>query len=346
MSHVVHVADYGNPAPGSFIPALSALARCLHDRQQRCSFISRHVDGAVWHRGARESFDSFATVSNRLELYRMLWRAAPDLVHVHFSGWSVPATLVAYLRGVRAIWHLHSAMQDLPAGPRRALRTAKYALFGGGVHRFVTVSEALRGSIERLGAPAKRIAVIRNAVDARHFRPPTREQRAAARASLGIDRSARVLLHFGRDVAVKGSDILWQALGGARDVVLIAVGAPEPALQEFRSRVPTISVPFAADTAPFYWAADALVMPSRREGAPYTLLEALCCELPVIASDIEPLAEIGRDEPLVTLVSNDAGAFARAIEAAPRTAPQSNARAAIRFGLDRWVGEVSELYAA
>lgn len=346
MSHVVHVADYGNPAPGSFVPALLALARSLHGRRERCSFISRHVPEAVWHRSARENFDSFATVSNRFELYRMLWRAAPDVVHVHFSGWSVPATLVGYLRGVRVIWHLHSAMGETPIGMRRALRAAKYAWFGGGVHRFVTVSEALRSTIVGLGAPRTRIALIRNAVNAQHFRPPAPEQRRESRAALGIENDSRVLLFFGRDVEIKGADILWQSLTGARNVVLIAVGAPEAALREFRSRVPTIAVPFACDTAPLYWASDTLVMPSRREGAPYTLLEALCCGVPVLASDIEPLAEIARDEPLVALVPNDPHAFARAITAAPRAQIQTNGKTAARFGLDRWVREVSELYAA
>jgi glycosyltransferase involved in cell wall biosynthesis len=345
VKHVVHVADYGNPAAGSFIPALFALARRLHDRGQRCSFISRHVEGAVWHDSARENFDGFATASNRFELYRKLWRSAPDLVHVHFSGWAVPATLAGYLRGVRVIWHLHSAMGEARLGIRRALRSAKYALFGGGVHRFVTVSEALRSSLVRLGAPQERTALIRNAVDARHFRPPTLQERRDARAALGIATGARTLLYFGRDIEIKGADILWQSLAGASNVVLIAVGVPEAALREFRSRVPTVAVTFAPDTAPLYWAADTLVMPSRREGAPYTLLEALCCGVPVIASDIPALAEIARDEPLATLVPNDAVALARAI-AAPCAELPAAAEAATRFGLERWVREVSELYAA
>ena len=345
MRHVVHVADYGNPAPGSFIPALFALAARLQGRGDRCSLITPDVAGAVWHRDALENFDTFATASSRTELYRLLLRARADVVHVHFNGWALPATLAGFVRGVRVIWHLHSAMDRAPSRMRGALRCAKYGVVGRAVDRFVTVSEELRSAVVASGAPRERTALIRNAVDATHFHAPTAQQRRDVRTALGIADGDRALLHFGRDVEIKGGDVLWQALCGASDVVLIAVGVPPAALAEFRSRVKTIAVPFVADTAPLYWAADALVMPSRREGAPYTLLEALCCGLPVIASDIEPLAEIGRAEPLVTLVRNEPDALAHAIAAVRRPAVHGG-DAAQRFGLDRWVREVSELYAA
>lgn len=344
--HVVHVADYGNPAPGSFIPALFALANRLHEQGDRCSLVSREVSGAVWNRDARRTFDTFATASSRTELYRLLLRARPDVVHVHFNGWVVPATLAGNVRGVRVIWHLHSAMDRATSRLRRALRAAKYRWLGRAVDRFVTVSEELRSAIVASGAPRERTALIRNAVDAAHFHPPIAAQRLNARTSFGIGDADRALLYFGRDVAIKGGDILWQALTGARDVVLIAVGAPAAALAEFRSRVRTIAVPFVADTAPLYWAADALVMPSRREGAPYTLLEALCSGLPAIASDIEPLAEIARGEPLVTLVRNEPDALADAIGTVSTRDSVQGGDAAERFGLERWVREVSGLYAA
>jgi glycosyltransferase involved in cell wall biosynthesis len=341
----VHVADYGNPAPGSFIPALFALAARLHEHGDRCSLITPDVPGAVWHRDALQNFDTFATASSRIELYRLLLRAQADVLHVHFNGWALPATLAGFVRGVGVIWHLHSAMDRAPGRMRRALRTAKYGVAGRAVDRFVTVSEALRSAVVASGAPRERTALIRNAVDATHFHAPTAQERRDARAALAIADGDRALLHFGRDVEIKGSDIVWQALSGGSDAVVIAVGAPPYALAEFRLRVKTIAVPFVADTAPLYWAADALLMPSRREGAPYTLLEALCCGLPVIASDIEPLAEIGRAEPLVTLVRNEPDALAQAIAAVRGPATHAGDTAE-RFGLDRWVREVSELYAA
>jgi glycosyltransferase involved in cell wall biosynthesis len=346
VAHIVHVADYGNPAPGSFVPSILALAQKLHARGDRCSLISRNVPGAVWHDSAREGLDSFATASSTGELARLLWRSAPDAVHVHFVGWSLPAALVGYLRGARVIWHLHSAMRETPKGLTRLARVAKYAWLGNGVHRLVTVSDALRDAIVGLGVPAQRTSVIRNAVNTEHFRPPTPRERERVRTELGIRPGDRVLLHFGRDVSIKGGDILWRALAGVRDVVLLAVGVPPVAVGEFVARVPTIALPFVPDTAPLYWAADALAMPSRREGAPYTMLEALCSGIPVVASDIDALAEIGRQEPAVTLVRNEPAAFAQALRDVSHAGEDDVARTRARFGLDRWVSEVTSLYAA
>jgi glycosyltransferase involved in cell wall biosynthesis len=201
----VHVADYGNPAPGSFIPALFALARRLHERDDRCSLITPDVPGAVWHRDALRNFDTFATASSRTALYRQLLRAHADVVHVHFNGWAVPATLAGFVRGVRVIWHLHSAMDRAPSGVRGALRAAKYGLFGRAVDRFVTVSEELRSAVVASGAPRERTALIRNAVDAVHFHPPTAAQRRNARRAFNIADGDRALLHFGRDVEIKGA---------------------------------------------------------------------------------------------------------------------------------------------
>jgi glycosyltransferase involved in cell wall biosynthesis len=89
-----------------------------------------------------------------------------------------------------------------------------------------------------------------------------------------------------------------------------------------------------------------LVMPSRREGAPYTMLEALCCGLPVVASNIAAIAEIAAGTPGVTLVPNDPRALAAALSASKRRDVNDADGARRRFGLDRWVKEVAGLYAA
>jgi glycosyltransferase involved in cell wall biosynthesis len=343
--HVVHVADYGNPAPGSFVPAVLALANELHQRGDRCSLIAPDVPGAVWHDEARAGLDSFATASGRLDLFRQVLSAAPDVLHVHFVGWSLPATLAAYARGARVIWHLHSAMRDDRTQFQTMRQIAKYRWFGAGVRTFVTVSELLREAIVRLGVAASRTAVVRNGVDTAHFRPPSADERRNARDRFGIGEGERVLLYFGRDIEVKGGDILWQALDRQR-VVLLGVGLPERAIAEFSARVRTIALPFAGDAAPLYWAADTLVMPSRREGAPYAMLEALCTGLPVIASDIPAIAEIAHGEASVILVPNLPEALSCALRdtAEGRSSVLAGTRA--RFGLDRWVGEIADLYAA
>src|SRR6202012_5975571 len=124
---------------------------------------------------------------------------------------------------------------------------------------------SLREAMQDLGIENDRVSLIRNAVDTGHFRPPTYGERHAARASLGITESERVVLFFGRDIDVKGADLLWRAFDNKPNVTLLGVGMPQTAVAEFSKRVRTVTVPFAADTAPLYWASDVLAMPSRRE---------------------------------------------------------------------------------
>jgi glycosyltransferase involved in cell wall biosynthesis len=344
--HIVHVADYGNPAPGSFVPGIVALAKELHLAGDRCSLIVKNVDNATWHETASRSLHSFAAASTPGEVFNLLWRAAPDVVHVHFVGWSLPATTAAYARHARVIWHLHSAMENGAGRLRRFARAGKYNWFGAGVHKFVAVSDTLRRGVVDMGISPDRVTVLRNAVDTKHFRPPTAAERRQTRESLGIGESERVILYFGRDIDVKGADILWEALDESPPVVLLGVGLPPRAIAEFSSRVRTIALPFVADVAPLYWAADVLVMPSRREAAPYTMLEALCSNLPVIGSNIAPLAEIAAQASEVVLVANDPTAFSRALRNRVERRSTEIETVRARFGLDHWVGEMRSLYAA
>src|SRR5580658_182072 len=230
--HIVHVADYGNPAPGSFVPAIVALAKELHVAGDRCSLIVKNVDDAIWHEDASRALHSFAAASTPREVFNLLWRASPDVVHVHFVGWSLPATSAAYARHARVIWHLHSAMEN-GAGPlRRLARAGKYNWFGAGVHRFVAVSDSLRLAMIDMGISPNRTKLVRNAVDTAHFRPPSAAERKVARETLGIAQSDRVVLYFGRDIDVKGADILWEALDDSPPVVLVGVGLPSRAVAE------------------------------------------------------------------------------------------------------------------
>ncbi len=344
--HIVHVADYGNRAPGSFVPAIVALARELQAAGDRCSLIVKDVEAAVWHEEASRSLHSLAVASTPAEIFHRTWRAEPDVVHVHFSGWSFPATAAAYARGARVIWHLHSAMDNRRGGGlRRLARRGKYAWFGAGVDRFVAVSDTLREAMVEAGAAPARTVVLRNAVDSKRFRVPALRERRAIRDSLGISESDRVALFFGRDITVKGADVLWRALEGSPPIVLLTVGTPPEAVTEFSRRVRTIALPFVVDTAPLYWASDVLVMPSRYEAAPYTMLEALCSGVPVIASDIAPLAEIAAQTPGIRLVANEPASIAIALRGSWEERGSADA-ARERFGLERWVAEMRSLYAA
>ena len=97
----------------------------------------------------------------------------------------------------------------------------------------------------------------------------------------------------------------------------------------------------ARDDVPSLLAAsDLFVLPSRYEGSPFALLEALVCELPVLVSDVGPLPEIVRDGiDGRTARADSAVALALAIVSALDSSVQMQAWAAA--GRRRVLGEFS-----
>jgi glycosyltransferase involved in cell wall biosynthesis len=146
-----------------------------------------------------------------------------------------------------------------------------------------------------------RIRVIRNGVDLARFRPPDLGVRAAKRAELGIPADAPVVVCIGRRARQKGQDVLvaaWRAVHRAcPDAVLVLVGdVQDPDRRCSRSDQLGIRVEGAADDVrPWYAVADVVAVPSRWEGLSLTVIEAMACGCPVVASDVAGVRETLRD---------------------------------------------------
>ncbi|MEO8037146.1 MAG: glycosyltransferase family 4 protein [Betaproteobacteria bacterium] len=187
----------------------------------------------------------------------------------------------------------------------------------------VGVSGALTEVLAGLNAPRERLVTLRNGVDLQRFRPLSK---ADCRATLGLPKEARIILTVGHLVELKGNHIVVDAVARLRaqrqDVYLAIVGDGEER-SRLESRVTGLglgaSVRFVgavanADLAPWYSAADALVLASSREGWPNVLLESMACGTPVIASRIASTPEIVRDPVAGELFDRDPEALAAAID--------------------------------
>ena len=185
-------------------------------------------------------------------------RSAPrfDLVHAHFGLTVWPAFAVpARVRGLT----VHGT--DL-RHPRTRLATAAALPF---IDLLAAVSAPL--VLELPGRAAReRAQVLPCGVDIERFRPLPRAQ---ARAELGLD-PERAYLLFSADPsrASKRHDRAL-ALAHAVDVELLTLGGVDP------DRVPL-------------WvnAANAVLAPSEREGFGLAVLEALACDVPVLATPV------------------------------------------------------------
>ncbi|MBV9006046.1 MAG: glycosyltransferase [Solirubrobacterales bacterium] len=178
-----------------------------------------------------------------------------DVVHAHFGLTAWPA--FAAPARARAVT-LHGT--DLAHPRSRAITLAALPF----LELVATVSEPLAGALPRWAVRRGRSAVLPIGVDADRFKPIPRPD---ARAALGLDPAGPYLL-FPADPRrpEKRHD---RALALASGVTLLALGEVEP------ERVPL-------------WvnAANAVLVPSEREGFGLAVLEALVCDVPVLATPV------------------------------------------------------------
>jgi glycosyltransferase involved in cell wall biosynthesis len=169
--------------------------------------------------------------------------------------------------------------------------------------RVVAVSDSVRRRLETKGVPSSRITVIPNAVEIGAGDPPQADGRW--RGSLGIPEGMPVLSVIGRLSPEKGQDVFLEAcrLAAQKDCKFVGVLVGEgPWEDELRARAKTLGlelrVRFAGhcqDVAPVYAASDVIVIPSRSEGLPNVLLEAMASGKPVVATRVGGIPEVLSD---------------------------------------------------
>jgi glycosyltransferase involved in cell wall biosynthesis len=185
---------------------------------------------------------------------------------------------------------------NIRAAPRRR-RDRVYYLSGerwlhmaaGG--RVVVPSQALATfAIECVRLPPSAVDVVPNGIDVERFAPPP------SRAD-----TARTAVWLGLMSPVKRLDVLLDALAAVPALRLRLAGTgPEQAIIEqsvlargLGGRVEILGG--VADPVPILAMSNLFVLPSAAENCPLALLQAMACEVPVVASRVGGIPEIVRD---------------------------------------------------
>lgn len=198
--------------------------------------------------------------------------------------------------------------------------------------RVFSVSDSLRRHAMSLGIPESKVRVVGNGVDTAKFHPVPRSD---ARAQLGIDADAPVLISIGGLVERKGfhraieclpelkirfPKLVYLIVGGAS-----AEGDMRPQLEQQVAALGLQDTVRFLGTMPadkLKWplcAADIFVLATRNEGWANVFLEAMACGLPVVATDVGGNAEVVCDPSLGTIVPfGDSTALSAAITDALR----------------------------
>jgi glycosyltransferase involved in cell wall biosynthesis len=222
----------------------------------------------------------------------------------------------------------------------------------------VARSEALRRRLVEAGLPEGRVRTIHNGVDTDFFRPAV--DRQAVRRAAGLGPADVAVLFVGNFAPVK------DPLLAVRAVAVLREQFPEQAWRLFmlgdgplRTKVKAAAgalggdVTLAGVCSPaqvlrFMQAADVLCVPSRNEGIPNVIREALACGLPVAATRVGGVPEVLTDPRTGELVEPGrpvlmADALARVVARGPQG--EACRRQALAFSWDETVRRYSELFA-
>lgn len=165
----------------------------------------------------------------------------------------------------------------------------------------LTVSAALGRDMAALGMDQAKLRVHYTGLDRARFTPTPRAQARGAlpdRLGLTIPDGAPLLVCPGALIAIKGQALAIAALGDLPDahLALAGTGADEAALRQsaaaFGSRVHFLGQ-VSHDALPLLMsAADAVILPSEREGLANVWIEAMACGAPLVIPDIGGAREV------------------------------------------------------
>ncbi|MFC8827749.1 glycosyltransferase [Streptomyces sp. NPDC057137] len=253
----------------------------------------------VWHATRDPGFGLPAEIRRVAEL---VGRIRPDVVHAHSAKAGFAGRLAVRGR-TPTVFQPHAWSFEAVSGTTAALARGWERLAARWTARVVCVSEAERDRGERAGVRAP-WSVVHNGVDADRFRPAdtadglasTAPARAALPRLAELPPDTPLVVCVGRLCRQKGQDILlraWplvlQEVPRAR-LVLVGDGPDAERLRE--SAPPSVLFTGAVrDTAPWYRAADLVVLPSRWEGMAVSPLEAMASGRAVLLSDVDGARE-------------------------------------------------------
>ncbi|MCR5833261.1 MAG: glycosyltransferase family 4 protein [Selenomonadaceae bacterium] len=187
-----------------------------------------------------------------------------------------------------------------------------------------TTKEIRDGFVERGGIAPDKISILPHGIDTAKYPQSDENRRRELKRAKGINPESKVLLFCARIVRDKGVDTLqdvWKILHRQfPDAVLFVVGGGLNELLDELRKLSTVlddSIKVIGEVdepQEFYQMADVYIFPSRHEGLPTSLLEAMASGLPAVTSDIGGCEDvIENDVNGYRVYSEDANAFAEKI---------------------------------
>lgn len=247
------------------------------------------------------------------QLRRYLADHPVDLLHCHYRKTTLVARQIQKTTKLPILYTLHLSHMPL-GGPWRW-----FSDFGDHVH--CPSSEARQWLIDDAGVSPERISLIPHGIHTERFPIPTAEERTRARANLGLGDHDLAALYLGRLEDPKNESWLIDLSATSRQslpnlrILLAGDGPNESAVragidrQNVSDRVRVLG---HREPLPLLHAADALLLPSQREGFSYSCAEAMCAGVPPLRTQTSGTRELIIEGITGRSVAIDHDAFLRA----------------------------------
>lgn len=242
-----------------------------------------------------------------------------DVLHGHSSKGGVCARLLALAFGVRCVYTPHALVTLAPnLGTARRIYATAERLLARVTDTIICCSQDEYAHALKLGLGAGRCAIVPHGLDSFDAAP------LGVRARLALSPGVLLAGFVGRLETQKAPERLLEAMillhrrGAPVHLAVAGEGRLRPLLEARLAEAGAqhcVSWLGAVDGRRLMREIDLLVMPSRYEGFPYVLLEALRCGVPVVATPVGGVAETLADGQCGTVVPHgDTPALAAAIE--------------------------------
>ena len=209
-------------------------------------------------------------------------REDPDLIHMHGRAlWPV-------VKALRLLRILPPCITTVHQEPERSLYIVDRLagrLFCS--DRVIAISSDMKKPLsQKMGIPAGRIDVVPHGVNVTYFRPPSADEKRAARARFGLPEMGPVACYLGRFSTYKGIDTVIKGIAEAVEecpslrMIIAGEGHEQPSLERLVEELNLKdNVDFLGRQSPrtVCWAADFVLLGSRREGFALSIVEAMAC---------------------------------------------------------------------
>jgi len=244
-------------------------------------------------------------------LYFFIKTEKPDILHSHLFHANLLGRLVGHLAGVPVVV---STIHNVDFGGRLRELALSYTNFLSDAT--IAISKNVSNKmIEKKVVPKDNLFVIQNGIDTDLSNIEYHKTRIKIREELNINNKKKVLISVGRLVKQKGYPILIDALKKLSlerdDFVSIILGGGEDreSLEKMVIEVglekKVLFLGNKQNVREYLVASDIFVMPSLFEGLPLSLLEAMSCGLPVVATSVGGVPEVITDSSLGLLVEEN-----------------------------------------